>query len=710
MVVPLRDLLDRQIFTHDEIKSIVDRRRQSEYLLRRVAARKADFLRYIEAEQLLERLRQLRARQRRRDHRRTRNSQAQQQGTDDNNNDGRNNDGDLQKHPGDIHIIQHIHLLFTRAIRKFRGDLSLHLAHAEFCKSTQSWTRLGKCYSQAIQVFPHAVGLWIEYASYEFFGPARSVRNARIVLQRGLRMNNKDTTGQQEIWLEYFALEMHYAQTLKGRRQILQLQQRSSSSTTMADTQAGDTIIGFDGKPIVGSQADEDDSEDGVYDDYKIPTIVYKNAIKAVPGDIQFRLRFMDKCKQFPATKVLMDAIVESIITDFGSRKPESWIARALYEAELARQEGQSQDGQQPIKKKRKTTANSSTHNDDNENDVDRVLSILKEAVDTLKSDEMYLQAFRFAKTYKDDVQERCEANYDHDDDDNDESETQKKVEAVARFINELLDIVSDRQYSLCDLALEQTNYFLDNGYPQKAIDTIREFCTTKNSLEEPTNAQVWIRWATLQENLQEQIKVLEKAVLSIPMTQSPDHFVLLLQLFGLQIRAADHASALSTRNVDDDDDDSDSDESRVEAGHDSLFDSLQRLLLLSPKTDDDCFAAAGMIENNDGSPDVGSLDFGSCRFVNVYDAGLAYTNFLNRLDGLAGVRKVYQLVLLRSTVHLSECNADSVQTLFDKCLELETDRVWRLRLYDKAIEVFDGTPLQEMYRSDRNEKAVFAN
>jgi len=94
MVVPLRDLLDRQIFTHKEIKSIVDRRRSSEYLLRRIAARKADFLRYIEAEQLLERLRQLRVKQRRRDHRKTKNQQQQQQPGDDKNKKGGGGDAD----------------------------------------------------------------------------------------------------------------------------------------------------------------------------------------------------------------------------------------------------------------------------------------------------------------------------------------------------------------------------------------------------------------------------------------------------------------------------------------------------------------------------------------------------------------------------------------------------------------------------------------
>ena len=56
MVPALRDLMDKEVFTESEVKAIVERRRESEYLLRRRSARKADYLRYIEAERNLEKL------------------------------------------------------------------------------------------------------------------------------------------------------------------------------------------------------------------------------------------------------------------------------------------------------------------------------------------------------------------------------------------------------------------------------------------------------------------------------------------------------------------------------------------------------------------------------------------------------------------------------------------------------------------------------
>jgi len=96
MVAPLRDLMDRQIFTEEEIRAVVSRRRESEYLLRRRAARKADFVRYIEAETLLEKLRVLRTARRKRDHRKARREtglagDGDADDNDDNNNNNNNN-------------------------------------------------------------------------------------------------------------------------------------------------------------------------------------------------------------------------------------------------------------------------------------------------------------------------------------------------------------------------------------------------------------------------------------------------------------------------------------------------------------------------------------------------------------------------------------------------------------------------------------------
>jgi U3 small nucleolar RNA-associated protein 6 len=606
MVAPLRDLMERNIFSESEIKAIVARRRESEYLLRRMSARKADFLRYIEQEIALERLRDLRTKQRKRDHRK---KHDEIDGDDDN--------GDPKKekqHIGDAHIVQHVHLLFVRAIRKFRSDISLHLQHAEFCKEQKSFTRLGRVYAEALQIFPRQAGLWIEAASHEFFGPTRSIRNARVLLQRGLRLNETS----EELWLEYFSLELHYAQTLKGRRQILQ------------------------------QKVSPEQSLEAAKEEYKIPAIVLKNAMKAIPHSVQFRLQFMDTCKRFPNTEFLMEIIQKSMERDF-DKEPECWIARALYEAErksrsdgteIEKNEGNDDETtERPLKKARIPEG------------TDSVIAVLEEAVETLPTDDMLLQAFRFAKDYQ------KELGYQDAD--------EASIAGVEKFIQSIwrkADTVTSP-----DLAIEHVNYLMNSENVEEARETIKEFCMSQNFAP----AKAWLLWTRLTPR-KKQKAILERALRKLSM-DLPDYMVILLQLFGAEIES----------NAEDK----------------KLFDLLQRILLLAPKTVEDV-----LVEDT-------GLEF---ELSTVFDAYLACLVHLNKQSGIRGARKVYSAVLFQSSVKLSEGNVDGIKRFLDTCLEMEQaaapcDSKFLRRLYDKAIEIYGGTSLEEGYRQDRNDKAIFA-
>lgn len=625
MVAPLRDLTDRNIFSATEIRAIVTRRRESEYLLRRVAARKADFLRYIEQEMVLERLRELRTAKRKRDHRKSSQQQQGEEAENDVKSDKNNKREKEKEHIGDIHIVQHIHLLFVRAIRKFRSDLSLHLQHAEFCKQQRSWTRLGRVYAEALQVFPRQAGLWIEAASHEFFGPARNIRNARILLQRGLRLNEKS----EEMWMQYFLLEMHYSQTLKGRRQILHQQQQSTEESAADDEER--------------TMSFKEENE------YTIPSIVVKNAFVAIPDSVKFRLQFMDACKQFPNTELLMNFIFEGIGKDFSS-EPESWIARALFEAErqsqlLSSQENNDDDDgtMQRRTKRQKTQAVS-----------DPVLEVLAEAIKEIKRDEMLLQTYRFVQGYWKEL-----LHVDAED---------SRVTAVKGFIDDLWKRAEN--CTSCDLAMEHTSYFIEIGQEEEALARIKSFCMTNKAVP----AKAWFRWASLSPR-ENQKGILERALQKTSMDHT-DHVEILLQLFGAQLEALESFS--------------------------KLHDSLQRLLLLAPKTTKDILVQ-----------DTG-LDF---ELSTVYDAYLAFLTYSYQQGGIRSARKVYTAVLFHSTIQCSEQqNADAVERFVRSCIELEKSgdsvvdkKKTLLRLYDKAISLFAGTPLEEVYREERNENAVFA-
>lgn len=444
MVPALRDLLSKGIFSETEIRSIVKRRRQYEYLLRRRQARKADYFRYIDDEVKLERLRSLRNRKllarkafEESEHRkgRTVESRAKEAGSSN----------------GDASIVQHIHFIYSRAIRKWRDDVSLHLEHARFAKKAKSFKQLSRIYTEALQVHPRNITLWIEAASYEYFGSsegdggrpdsaaAGSVANARVLLQRGLRVNPRS----KDIWLQYFALEFHYIQKLRGRREILKLGLNKKSP---AETAAGG---------------------DDVESSATIPFVVYNNAIKSIgDDDIEFRLRFVDLCHMFPETEAIKAHIMATVKRDFAD-KPEGWIARAEYVAENRTIRGQDSVG-----------FLSRTDNSDevSVNGLTATHHILNEATDSIKSVTMYLKAIHFVKHLLDIDAEHASHH--------------------AIFLGRLFEKAEDARVSSPALVLEYAEYHVYTGNADKSATLLRE--AIDNDKECSKCAKIWIMYANL--------------------------------------------------------------------------------------------------------------------------------------------------------------------------------------------------------------------
>ena len=296
-----------------------------------------DYLRYIEEEILLERLRKLRkhtvwteARERRRT--------------------GGDRDGPAAYRvsgPGDGHVLRHIHFLYRRTLKKFHYPVDVCLNYAEFARTHKSFGHMSRIYAEALQHHPRNEGLWIEAASFEFFGyvaqdyddggegvnskvVGSSIQNARVLMQRGLRINGKTS---QELCLQYFALELHYVQNLKGRKHILEDGFNDDGSTHNDGS--------FD-KEDDDSRHDDSKDENGeknkekveIGDTMLLPSIViYKNAIKAIPQNISFRLRFVEVYRMFPETKQLERYVMDTVEHDFG-KSVEGWVARISYEEE----------------------------------------------------------------------------------------------------------------------------------------------------------------------------------------------------------------------------------------------------------------------------------------------------------------------------------------------------------------------------------------
>ena len=703
MVAPLRDLLDRNIFTQDEIQAIVARRRESEYLLRRPTARKADFLRYIEAEQMLEKLRKLRSEQRKREEK-----ESKKKNDGDNNEDDSTKDDNTkqeQQHIGDVHIVQHIHLLFIRAIRKFRSDLSLHLLHADFAKSQKSNKRLGKIYAEALQVFPRQTGLWIEAASHEYFSQSRSIRSARVLFQRAVRI----CPDSEELWLEYFTLELHYAQLLMGRKHILFGGQQQFDEND-EDQEKKD---------------DKNDRSGGDY--YKIAAIVLKNALLKVSDNIPFRLRVLDTCTRFPNTKQFVDMIQESLEKDY-SKTPEAWIARAMHYAtnptaassttkmeERAKEENDNEE-----ESSSSSSSDDSDSDDDNEDDdkltkrkkartiVDPVVSVLEEAIDTVQTGDMYVQALRFARSYRSGLDE--EEDGDDEEDDDEQKQRQMRLQETDRFLKYLSEVPASK-FKSADFVLEQSDYLNTClGQGQEAIRVLKEYCTSSSTKNGTTPASVWIQWSSLVDDDKTKQSILQKALNRVPVN-NPNHQPLLLQFFAIQLSMAS-SSTQTTKN--DGDDDNDDDDSSIENTSDdleaSLMDTFQRLLLLAPGKG--MYSNTGYNKNNEDSV----LDKDLLLLKSTGHACSKYLEHTYNAGGIELARRVYSAVLFQSSSFILPNSGDDEdhddylyrQTFIDRCLEIETKTKLLSRIYDKAMTIFEGSPLEGKYRNQKRDIVIY--
>lgn len=252
-------------FSKEEIRKIVKERTNHEYHLKRRAALKTDFLRYIEYEEKLEKLRKLRKRK--------------FQGKDP----SQVSKGKNEKHEG--YILRRIHFIYERAFRKFWGDLRLWMAYFEFCKKSKANKLMSKALTRCLQLHPNEPGIWSYAASWEFESN-HNVEAARSLMLRGLRTCKHSV----DLWLEYFKMELLYAMKLRKRRQILGLEEKESSE----EKSAMQSVL-----------------------DGAVACIVYKNASAAKVLDPADHLRFLDFAKSTGSFPVVVEFMQERIWSQF---------------------------------------------------------------------------------------------------------------------------------------------------------------------------------------------------------------------------------------------------------------------------------------------------------------------------------------------------------------------------------------------------------
>jgi U3 small nucleolar RNA-associated protein 6 len=669
MILPLLDLQERQIFSPDEIRAIVQRRRESEYLLRRRNARKSDYVSYLQNEMQLERLRALRSKQQKKKQRLLASSSAheriQQQQT---------------KHVGDKHVLQHILLLWTRTMRKFRGDLGLWLQYLEFLKQHGRHQRLSAAYAQALQLHPRATGLWVEASSWELFEQS-SVDSARVLLQRGLRLN----PSSRELWLHFFRLEMHVVQKLAGRKLLLQL---GDGTTSQKDEPSESPFANHSDNNSI------DDGSAKKNDPYSLARVVLDHAAHALAKKNENELLglysdCLQSCRSFPYTQGLQRHLLHQLRRR-GPNTVASWMAQIAW---IRNNPGipfvDDSDDEPDAKRVRLMT---SKIGQPVERPLvhlrDPVLKLLRLATQELPTEAMYREAIRFLGRY---LQQKDEEPDNKEDDDgkNDEQSTAESDEG-GMLLDALWREARASDFFSSALVLEYADYHLDKrqyedrAAVEVAVNVLQDFVEGYSNSSSGggggggggthmVSAAVWTRLAQLQSVSRatpsdESVATLRRGLEQTPPYQT-DHLVLLLHLFGaLLARSAGKAPS-------------------------ELWILLDRILLLYP----------GFITKMEDVPDP---PFG---IRNVPEACLEFQQHVANEQGLDWTRRLYEKLLFRSglvellrqcpeMVHYIEGIVDQAVTAEARCAIPKERRKNLLRILEFAVRHAPSTSSKERY------------
>lgn len=183
----LRQVRRLKLLSEPEIANLVQRRRDHEYALLRPSASRAEFMRYAAMERETAELFHERARAKQLPEKRALSIASQQ--------------------------ASRVNLVYSRAIRKFKGDDLLYLHYARHCVKTGSRKSAEKVLARAIAHRGDSEKVWLAAVAFHF-DSCGDIKVARALSQRALRA----LKNSKLLWKEYFRLELAYLAKLVARR------------------------------------------------------------------------------------------------------------------------------------------------------------------------------------------------------------------------------------------------------------------------------------------------------------------------------------------------------------------------------------------------------------------------------------------------------------------------------------------------------------
>ncbi len=218
-VPQLREFEEKNIFTPDEIRSLVRKRTDFEHLVLSPGNKPADWLNYAKWEKSLEALRAKRCRR-------------------------------LQVRTSSSHAGQgRIFSILERAVSRHPESVALWKEYLAFARDTSATKRYRKVMTRALRLHPAKSELWV-------LAGRRSASNgdmptARSFFMRGVRFCTRDPT----VWLEYSRCEMEWLEHMETRKG----NKGGTERAIREQAENSDGEIRFE----EGNSEDEDVDEDG---------------------------------------------------------------------------------------------------------------------------------------------------------------------------------------------------------------------------------------------------------------------------------------------------------------------------------------------------------------------------------------------------------------------------------------------------------------
>lgn len=170
---------------------------------------------------------------------------------------------------------------------------------------------------KAIQLHPAVPGLWIYAAVWEAEHNS-NISAARALMQQGLRMCPKS----ELLWLEYFRMELIFAEKVKARRIVLGINapEKTPAITESGEAEEEQDILESGGDVQVAST--------------KIAQVIYRKAVSEIPNSVELRRKFLEILESIDATKLLAlegeiyAGLREDFVTDEDSW---AWLAKRQF-------------------------------------------------------------------------------------------------------------------------------------------------------------------------------------------------------------------------------------------------------------------------------------------------------------------------------------------------------------------------------------------